>query len=414
MRRLGLAVLALLAATATARAQNDGGISDAQIRAVVERVAHHQLQPVTDGDYPAATSLEQAEAARPPQGIAWFYPQGVMLYGMARSTDLTHDAAADQFVVRHNQVTARYYRWLADVQQKFGADAKDFLHGTKLRQLMELGTLDSCGAMGNALLDIMMRHPDQVTTEEREVLARIADWIVNRQARLPDGTLWRPERDSSIWPDDLYMGGVFLVRYGLYTHDVRHIDDAARNIINQAAREQDADGLWFHGYFETRKMHAPFKWARGNGWVTVTLAETLSAMPQNDPLRPQLIAILRKQVDGLKPIQAPSGLWRQVLDKPELWEETSSSAMFAYGIARAVHRGWLPASDMAIARHAFAGVAQNVTTDGVIKNTCAGTGIGMTLDFYINRPHPDDDPHGWGPVLLAGTELLSDRKPETP
>src|SRR6185312_4100883 len=195
MRRLGLAVLALLAATAAARAQNDGGISDAQIRAVVERVAHHQLQPVTDGDYPAATSLEQAEAARPPQGIAWFYPQGVMLYGMARSTDLTHDAAVDQFVVRHNQVTARYYHWLADVQQKFGADAKDFLHGTKLRQLMELGTLDSCGAMGNALLDIMMRHPDQVTTEEREVLARIADWIVNRQARLPDGTLWRPERD---------------------------------------------------------------------------------------------------------------------------------------------------------------------------------------------------------------------------
>jgi len=411
MRRLGLAVLMLLAATAAARAQSDGGISDAEVRAVVERVAHHQLQPVTDGDYPAVTSLAQAQAAKPAQGIAWFYPQGVMLYGMTRSTDLTHDHAVDQFVVAHNQVAARYYHWLAGIQQKFGDSAKDFLHGTKLHLLMELGSLDSCGAMGNALLDIMMRHPDQVTAEEREVLARIADWVANRQARLPDGTLWRPgQLGGTVWPDDLYMGGVFLVRYGLYTHDVRHIDDAARNIIGQAALEQDSDGVWFHGYSENTKTHAPFKWARGNGWVTVALVETLSAMPERDPLRPKLIAILKKQIEGLKPLQAPSGLWRQVLDKPELWEETSSTAMFAYGIARAVHRGWLPASDMAIARRAFAGVAQNVTADGVIKNTCAGTGIGTTLDFYINRPHPDDEPHGWGPVLLAGTELLLDKK----
>ena len=407
MRRFVFAVLAMLATAVAAQAQE---ISDAEIRDVVTRVAHHQLVPITDGDYAPVSSLEQAQAARAPSGIAWFYPQGVMLYGMSRSTDVTHDQEAGQFVVQHYQVASRYYRWLASIQQKFGDGAKPFLDKTSLRQLMALGSLDSCGAMGNALLDSMMRHPGQVTAEERDVLARIADWVAKRQARMPDGTLWRPARDNTVWPDDLYMGGVFLVRYGLYTHDVRHIDDAARNIINQAVREQDTDGLWFHGYFEAKKMHAPFKWARGNGWVTVSLAETLSAMPENDALRPQLIAILRKQVDGLKPIQAPSGLWRQVLDKPELWEETSSTAMFAYGIARAVHRGWLPASDMAMARHAFAGVAQNVTADGVIKNTCAGTGIGMTLDFYINRPHPDDDPHGWGPVLLAGTELLLDKK----
>src|ERR1700758_1394634 len=91
--RLRLAVLMLLPVPLAAQAQSDGGISDAQIRAVVERVAHHQLQPVTDGDYPEVTSLEQAKAAQPPQGIAWFYPQGVMLYGMARAAGLTRDQA---------------------------------------------------------------------------------------------------------------------------------------------------------------------------------------------------------------------------------------------------------------------------------------------------------------------------------
>jgi len=351
VRRFLLAILSILAVASTARAQEiTKDITDAQIRDVVTRVARHQLIPQTDGDYAPVSSLEQAQAARAPTGIAWFYPQGVMLYGMARSTDVTKDSEVGRFVTQHNQIAARYYHWLAGIQQQFGDGAKDFLSKTVLRQLMALGSLDSCGAMGNALLDEMMRHPQSVTAEEREVLARIADWIVNRQARMPDGTLWRPARDNTVWPDDLYMGGVFLVRYGLYTHDARYIDDAARNIINQAALEQDSDGLWFHGYFGNTKMHAPFKWARGNGWVTVTLAETLSAMPDNHPLRPQLLAILKKQVDGIRPLQAPSGMWRQVLDKPELWEETSATAMFAYGIARAVNRGWLPASDMAMAR----------------------------------------------------------------
>jgi rhamnogalacturonyl hydrolase YesR len=403
MRRILFLALALLAMAPVAKAQT---ISDTQIRDVVTRVAGHQLVALTDGDYAPVSSLEQAQSARPPTGIAWFYPQGVMLDGMARSTDVTHDRDVDRFVVQHNQTAARYYHWLADVRRQFGESADAFFAKTSLRLLMALGSLDSCGAMGAALLDSMMRHPEAVTAEERDVLARIADWVLNRQGRRADGMLWRPERGSTVWPDDVYMGGAFLVRYGLYTHDMRYIDDAARNIISQAALEQDSDGLWFHGYFMDTKSHAPFKWARGNGWVTVTLVDTLSAMPENDPLRPQLLAIFQKQIDGLRPLQAPSGLWRQVLDKPDLWEETSSSAMFAYGIARAVNRGWLPKSDMAIARHAFAGVAANVTAEGKVENTCGGTAIGTTLDFYVNRPRPDDDPHGRGPVLLAGTEIL--------
>ena len=72
---------------------------------------------------------------------------------------------------------------------------------------------------------------------------------------------------GTVWPDDLYMGGVFLVRWGIYNHDQKFIEDAANQIIHQAALEADADGLWFHGYFVKEKKHAPFKWGRGNGWV---------------------------------------------------------------------------------------------------------------------------------------------------
>ena len=61
---------------------------------------------------------------------------------------------------------------------------------------------------------------------------------------------------------------------------------------------------------------------------------------------------------------------------------------------------------MAMARKGFAGLTKNVTADGGVNETCIGTNIGQTLDFYVNRPRTPDDPHGRGPVLLAGTELL--------
>jgi len=391
---------------------DDGGITDAQIQDIVERVAKHQIHPLADGDYPDVTNLDQARAAKAPVGLDWNYPWGVDLFGMERSVDATDDKAVDDFVVQHNLICGRYYHWLAGLENQFGREGTDFARTSKIKGLISLGNLDSCGAMGNEILESMIRHPDQVTPDEKEMVARIADWVVHKQDRMPDGTLWRAkEYGGTVWPDDLYMGGVFLVRYGIYMHDQKYVDDAASNIIHQAALEQDSDGLWFHGWFETNHMHAPFKWGRGNGWVTVTLVETLSAMPENDPLRPQLLDILRKQIDGLKKVQAPDGMWRQVLDKPESWEESSCTAMFAYGIARAVNRGWIDPANLDVARHAFAGLAKNVTPDGQVLNTCHGTNIGTTLKFYMDRPHDGDDPHGHGPVMLAGTEILmADKK----
>ncbi len=388
------------------------GISDAKIRDIISRVARRRIHELKDGDYAPVKTIVEAETALPPEGIDWgpeSYPQGVSLCGMLRSADVTGDGEVGEFVAQYTRVCSRYYHWLDGMDENLGPspEVSAFVRGSKIRGLMDLGSLDSCGAIGNAILENMMRHPDQATPEEKEVVRRCADWIVNKQSRLPDGTLSRGgPTNSTIWPDDLYMGGVFLASWGKYTGDQKYIDDAANQIVHQAAVEQDADGLWFHSYFVDRKEHAPFKWGRGNGWATLALVETLSVMPGNDPLRPRLLEILRKQIDGLKNVQAPDGMWRQVLDKPALWEETSCTAMFAYGIARAVNRGWIDATNMAVARKAFEGISKNVAADGSIQNTCEGTGVGLELDYYIKRGRSDDDPHGWGPVMLAGTEIL--------
>jgi unsaturated rhamnogalacturonyl hydrolase len=392
---------------ALAQGNAAGAISDDQIHNIVERVAKHQIHPLADGDYPAVTKLDEAKAAKEPEGIMWDYPWGVALYGMEMESQLFQDANTAQFVTQHNLICSRYYHWLAGLEKQFGADGKAFGETTKIKGFITQGKLDNCGAMGNEMLEDMMLRPSSVTPEEKAVVGRIADWVVKQQDRMTNGVLWRPNvQGGTVWPDDLYMGGVFLARWGIYNHDQKYIDDAAQQIIHQAALLQDTDGLWFHGYYVSEKKHAPYKWGRGNGWVMVTLVETLTAMDEKDPLRPQLLAILRKQIDGLKKVQGTNGMWRQILDKNDIWDETSCTAMFAYGIARAVNRGWIDSDNMAVARKAFAGVAHHVTAEGAVMGTCQGTSMSTDLVYYIERLRPDDDPHGRGPVMLAGTEIL--------
>jgi len=385
------------------------GRTDASIREVLRRVAAHQLRPLKDGDYSPAASLQAAASARMPEGIAWSYPWGVTLYGVLRATDVTGDRAAGRFVLDHNLIAARYFAWLNPVREAAGPSPEldAFLRKVRIGGLMRLGSLDSCGAMGTQMLEGMLRRPDQASAEQRAVVSRIADWICNRQGRLPDGTLWRPESmGGTIWIDDLYMGCPFLVRWAQFTGESRHLDDAARNIIQMAQRLQDTDGIWYHGYFVKENKTSPFKWGRGNGWVAVATVEVLSAMPETHPERGALLEILRRHIEGIKKLQAPSGMWHQVLDHPELWEETSCTAMFAHSIARAVNRGWIPAANMAVARKAFEGICRNVTPEGIVNGTCEGTNIGTDLAFYIQRGRPDDDLHGRGVVLLAGAEIL--------
>jgi len=416
------------------------------VRAILQRISHHQIHPLADGDNAPVSTLAALEAARPPAGISWNYPWGVTLTGLIRASDYLDDKSALDFVIQHNHIIARHYAFLSASEKKIAAAAPStnadpnatgaaaphstfsILHSSlggkaaAISGLLRLGNLDSCGAMGVQTLEAILRHPDRAIPEQKAIIERIADWVVNKQERLPDGTFWRPNSTDgdrtfnvppewpkgTIWIDDLYMGGVFLVRYYQYTHDPRHLTDAARQIIAMAAFVQDTDGLWFHGYSVPLKKHSPVKWARANGWAIVATVETLTVMPEDHPLRPQLLAILRRHIDGLKATQTPNGLWRQVLDAPALWEETSSTAMFAYAIARAANRGWIPPENLAIARRAFAAIAANyITPDGQVNGTCRGTNIAQTPAYYAARPRPDDELHGRGVVLLAGTELLA-------
>jgi unsaturated rhamnogalacturonyl hydrolase len=116
-------------------------------------------------------------------------------------------------------------------------------------------------------------------------------------------------------------------------------------------------------------------------------------------------------VAGLAAAQSGSGLWHQLLDRPDSYLETSASAMFTYAIARGINRGWLDALAYGpVVSLGWNAVAKQVNAQGQVENTCVGTGMGFDPMFYYYRPVSVFAAHGYGPVLLAGAEVMALRQ----
>ena len=393
---------------------SEGAATLREARRVVSAVAQRQVVTLDDGAL-ASDSWEAVLASRAPRGVTWNYPWGVTLYGMLRASEVTGDRTWSDFVVRHDALVGRTYAWARDVETRWGREHRAEVD--RLRAMapvagaLYLGNLDNCGSMSAQIVEATLRHGAVPNAGEELLLGTVGDYIANRQSRLPDRTFWRPEQSQTLWIDDLYMSCPFLVRWAQRTGDARLLDDAARQVLNFARRQQDADGVWFHANFIGAGVRTAYKWGRANGWAMVATVEVLSALPEDHPDRAAVLDVLRRHIAGIERLQAASGRWHQVLDHGELWEETSCTAMFTYSIARAARRGWIPREHLAVAWRGLRGLAERVGADGTIRDTCEGTGIGLDLGYYAGRGRPVNDPHGPGPVLLAASEVLASATP---
>jgi hypothetical protein len=100
-------------------------------------------------------------------------------------------------------------------------------------------------------------------------------------------------------------------------------------------REAQPNGLFYHA------PDVPFFWCRGDGWVAAGMTEMLRSLPQNHPKRARIMQSYQKMMQALVTMQGKDGLWRQLLDHPEAWPETSCSAMFTFAMTTGVKNRWL-------------------------------------------------------------------------
>jgi rhamnogalacturonyl hydrolase YesR len=166
-------------------------------------------------------------------------------------------------------------------------------------------------------------------------------------------------------------------------------------------------GLFMHGWVQAMEVHPEFYWARANGWALMTLVELLDVLPEDHAGRGAVLELLRAHVRGLVARQSGSGFWHQLLDREDSYLETSATAIYAYAMARAIDRGWIdPMAYGPAVLLAWNAVTSKVNARGQVEGTCVGTGMGFEPAFYYHRPTSVYAAHGYGPVLLAGAQII--------
>lgn len=328
----------------------------------------------------------------------WHYANGQMLLGMFSLFDSSKDPKLLNYIKENISVTLQNYDYFK--YQYEVLNEKNGFNNRLYRKMM----LDDTGAPALAILEANLRGIDK---SSRFILDDIADYIINRQVRLDDGTFCRPEpKKMSIWADDLFMSVPFLLRYSKLSNDEKYFNETTKQIKLFSAKLKDKEtGLYFHGWFSENKEHSPIHWGRANGWFIWAVSEALSLLPESHKDYNNIKEIYLDHINALIKYQNESGLWNQVLNDKSTFEETSASAMFVMAIARGINNGWLPESYKNYAIKGWSGVTNRINLDGTVNGICQGTGIGENVEFYQTRKTPPSDPRGLGAVLTASVEI---------
>ncbi len=204
---------------------------------------------------------------------------------------------------------------------------------------------------------------------------------------------------ARFWIDDVWMIGALQAQAWWLTDEPRFVDRAALMARTYLERLQQPNGLFHHG------PEAPHFWGRGNGWVAAGLSEILSCVPREHPDREPILAGYHRMMDALLEYQAPDGMWRQLIDRPDAWAETSATAMFASALHAGVRMGLLGSDHYDAAIKAWR-VFDYLDGQGRLTWICTGTGQSADPQYYLARPVVTGDLHGQAALLWLEAEVL--------
>jgi unsaturated rhamnogalacturonyl hydrolase len=213
----------------------------------------------------------------------------------------------------------------------------------------------------------------------------------------PDGIT----NEARYWVDDMYMITVVQVQAFRATGDGKYVDRAALAMVAYLDRLQQPSGLFFHA------PDSRYYWNRGIGWMAAGMAELLRALPKEHPRRSRILESYQRMMTSLLSHQGEDGLWRQLVDNPKAWPETSGTGMITFAMISGVKQKWLDGDAYGrAARKAWLGLVQHIDGQGNVHEVCAGTPKGFSADYYLHRPRNAGDLHGQAPILWSATALL--------
>ncbi len=254
---------------------------------------------------------------------------------------------------------------------------------------------------------------------------------LKRMPRTNEGNFWHKKiYPNQVWLDGLYMAQPFYMEYETRYNKMQGCKDSFMQFCNVEKRMKDPKtGLYYHGYDESKEMYwanpktgcSPNFWLRAIGWYAVSLVETAEVMDESLYYeRRTLQKLLWNLAEALLPWQHESGMFYQIVDRPDLKEnylETSGTALISYALLKGARLGFLSPRFAYAGERAFKGILDNyLKTDEsgnpVLGGICLVAGLGGekhrdgSLKYYFSEPVVENEAKGIAPLFLAYTEIL--------
>ncbi|MFI5201612.1 MAG: glycoside hydrolase family 88 protein [Candidatus Kapaibacterium sp.] len=264
-----------------------------------------------------------------------------------------------------------------------------------------------CGSWSFGLLypDIIREFPE-FQIQLRATALRMYEFIRDKALRNGEGILLHNVDLPNIYIDTVYYSAVVLSKIGPML-GLEWEDEAVKQIVLHLDRLQDGEKPFFiHCEENNGALRSEGSWARGNGWVMMTLAEILPLLDKKTSRYKNMLAIFERLAGAIVSAQTKKGLWRTILDDSSSYEEVSASAMFVFSFAKAHNAGLIRhRGPMKLVTRGAAGLLHAIDVKGRVLGVSEGTWPG-TVEYYKSLA-TGEWWWGTGAFLLAMAELAS-------
>jgi len=204
----------------------------------------------------------------------------------------------------------------------------------------------------------------------------LLDYYKNKAPRTTSGLICHNDRTFTegfsamqIWADSCYMLPPFFAVMGEFDDAQRQLDGYLDRLTDQST------GLLFHIYDEGTKRFLRKKlWATGNGWALLAIARliTLSNNANLEAVRQKYIKKGTTLLDSMLRMQCDSGMFRDILDDGDAFEDGTAAMMTATFIYRGGVENWLDINGgyMENADKVYEHMSEKIDKYGIIRGVC--------------------------------------------
>ncbi len=244
-------------------------------------------------------------------------------------------------------------------------------------------------------------------------VSEAAKRMVAQQKRSSEGLLiasWLVDSLDPVFIDMAFAVTPYLLYTGLKERNNQYIDLAIFETLQLfKILKDEKTGLLHQGRgFAGKGSISEDNWSRGNGWGALAIATLIRDLPASHPKRGEVEKIAKAFFEAVLRHQDADGLWHQEMTDKGSFTETSGSGLLLYGLGIMLEKGLLPKNHQQNFVKGLNGLTAYIADDGGVSHACFSCLCprkGRKED-YVNHVWVYNDPHAFGPVVLAYAQAI--------